>query len=328
MWQLYVGLSTDPTTIRCLVRRFYAAYNLQPPFNPFERIILSPFVVPNATMRLIALWRQGHSPVQFPVKPPTSVILDSGGYQVQTGRLTFDDLCAKLREIYNQHSFADFFVLPDFPPLSSDSDAEIERKIRLTVHAGEKALSWLPDKSKAIGVVHGRSPSQIRSAIRHYANLGISYVAFGSFATSGKDFSVNLLSGKAIALLKILQSEAISFGLKVHIFGIGNPANLIRLALAGIKPTSVDTSAWFKAGGFGAAFLPLFRQAHMSLRQAKGWRLTDTDDFQRICQLVGHSCPFCQNPLDLQRSRLARILHNLTVTCETAIALHLGGQKL
>jgi len=324
MWLLYVGLTTDATTVRNLVRRFYSAFDLNPPLNPFERVIVSPLMTSNATLDLIRLWRQGQSPFPFPIEPISSVIFDSGGYQVQTGRLTFEGLCSRLCQLYRTHNWADFFVLPDFPILSSDTDADIERKLTATLTAAEKALRWLPDSSRAIAVVHARTPSQVRNAVSHYAALGITYVAFGSFGTSGKDKSVNLLSYRAIALLKTLQAEALSRSMRFHIFGIGNPSCLIRLALSGIKPTSVDTSSWFKSGGFGAVFLPLYRQAHMSRRQAKGWKFTDAETFKRICDIVGHSCPFCSSPADLQHSRWNRILHNLTVTVETVMALQRG----
>ena len=324
MWALYVGLTTDATTVRNLVRRFYTAFDLNPPLNPFERVIVSPLMTSNATLDLIRLWRQGQSPFPFPIEPISSVIFDSGGYQVQTGRLTFAELCERLRKLYAEHSFADLYVLPDFPILSSDSDAEVQRKIDATLAATEKFLPLLPDTSKAIGVVHARTPSQVRNAVNQYSKLGITYIGFGSFGTSGKDKSVNLLSYRAIALLKTLQAEALSRSMRFHIFGIGNPSCLIRLALSGIKPTSVDSSSWFKSGGFGAVFLPLYRQAHVSLRQAKGWRFTDADRFRQICDLVGHSCPFCRNPTELQHSRWNRILHNLTVTVETVMALQRG----
>ena len=182
MWALYVGLTTDATTVRNLLRRFYTAYDLKPPFNPFEHIIVSPLTVQPATLSLLRAWRLGQSPLPFPVQPIASIIFDSGGYQVQTSRLTFEGLCSRLCQLYRTHNWADFFVLPDFPILSSDTDADIERKLTATLTAAEKALRWLPDSSRAIAVVHARTMAQVRNAVSHYAALGITYVAFGSFA--------------------------------------------------------------------------------------------------------------------------------------------------
>ncbi|MFA0734334.1 MAG: hypothetical protein OGMRLDGQ_000834, partial [Candidatus Fervidibacter sp.] len=52
-WQFYVGLTADASSIRGLVRRFYEGYGGQPPFHPFERIIVSPLFVPPSTLRLL-----------------------------------------------------------------------------------------------------------------------------------------------------------------------------------------------------------------------------------------------------------------------------------
>jgi hypothetical protein len=272
-WQFYVGLTADASSIRGLVRRFYEGYGGQPPFHPFERIIVSPLFVPPATLRLLKSWREGSSPIRSPVANCQSLIFDSGGYQVQTGKLTYEELCRELRKTYERETWADFYVLPDHVPTSRDSDAEVERKIKETLTMGELFLNWLssvpcpsppvprpsslvPFIERVIGVVHGRTVKQIREGVRKWHELGVRYIAFGSFGTSGRDGSVNLLSQNSLKLLKALQDEALSLGMKFHIFGIGNPTYLVRLKNEGIEPTSFDSTGWWKAGGFGKVFLP------------------------------------------------------------------------
>ena len=142
-WQFYVGLTADASSIRGLVRRFYEGYGGQPPFHPFERIIVSPLFVPPATLRLLKSWREGSSPIRSPVANCQSLIFDSGGYQVQTGKLTYEELCRELRKTYERETWADFYVLPDHVPTSRDSDAEVERKIKETLTMGELFLNWL-----------------------------------------------------------------------------------------------------------------------------------------------------------------------------------------
>ncbi|MEJ7615106.1 MAG: N-acetyltransferase [Candidatus Fervidibacter sacchari] len=122
-WQFYVGLTADASSIRALVRRFYEGYSGQPPFHPFERIIVSPLFVPPATLRLLRSWRTGESSPVSHAPCPVSLIFDSGGYQVQTGKLTYEELCRELRRVYEQEARADFYVLPDHVPTSRDSDA-------------------------------------------------------------------------------------------------------------------------------------------------------------------------------------------------------------
>jgi hypothetical protein len=258
------------------MRRFFDGYRQSsaiPPFNPFERILVSPLFTPNATLRLLKEWRwNGTPPISHPSlipSPPATVFFDSGGYQVQMGKLSYDELCRRLRQVYERENWADLFVLPDHVPTSKDSDAEVERKIKETLTMGELFLNWLSSASRpsslapcplspvpfverVIGVVHGRTVKQIREGVRKWHELGVRYIAFGSFGTSGRDGSVNLLSQNSLKLLKALQDEALSFGMKFHIFGIGNPTYLVRLKNEGIEPTSFDSTGWWKAGGFGS----------------------------------------------------------------------------
>ena len=329
-WQFYVGLTADASSIRALVRRFYEGYNGQPPFHPFERIIVSPLFVPPATLRLLRSWREGHSPIQSPVANCQSLIFDSGGYQVQTGKLTYEELCRELRKIYERETWADFYVLPDHVPTSRDSDAEVERKIKETLTMGELFLKWLssvprppspiPLVEQMIGVVHGRMVKQIREGVRKWHELGVRYIAFGSFGTSGRDGSVNLLSQNSLKLLSALQDEALSLGMKFHIFGIGNPTYLVRLKNEGIEPTSFDSTGWWKAGGFGKVFLPVSQQFHITRKPLALSR------FLNAKSMDSHSCPFCLDSM-LTKSRWLRVLHNLVAFAEAVQIVMDGAQN-
>jgi ribosomal protein S18 acetylase RimI-like enzyme/queuine/archaeosine tRNA-ribosyltransferase len=336
-WQFYVGLTADASSIRGLVRRFYEGYGGQPPFHPFERIIVSPLFVPPATLRLLKSWREGSSPIQSPVANCQSLIFDSGGYQVQTGKLTYEELCRELRKTYERETWADFYVLPDHVPTSRDSDAEVERKIKETLTMGELFLNWLssvpcpsslapcplppvPFVKRVIGVVHGRTVKQIREGVRKWHELGVRYIAFGSFGTSGRDGSVNLLSQNSLKLLKALQDEALSLGMKFHIFGIGNPTYLVRLKNEGIEPTSFDSTGWWKAGGFGKVFLPLSQQFHITRKPLALSR------FLNAKAKNSHDCPFCLDSV-LTKSRWLRVLHNLVAFAEAVQIVMDGAQN-
>ncbi|MCS3921024.1 N-acetyltransferase [Fervidibacter sacchari] len=324
-WQFYVGLTADASSIRALVRRFYEGYSGQPPFHPFERIIVSPLFVPPATLRLLRSWRTGESSPVSHAPCPVSLIFDSGGYQVQTGKLTYEELCRELRRVYEQEARADFYVLPDHVPTSRDSDAEVERKIKETLTMGELFLKWVfqgtRDTGQVIGVVHGRTVKQIREGVRKWHELGVRYIAFGSFGTSGRDGSVNLLSQNSLKLLKALQDEALSLGMKFHIFGIGNPTYLVRLKNEGIEPTSFDSTGWWKAGGFGYVFA-VDGKGTTSLRICLTRRITTSlERAQRFLRKSGHVCPFCADEKSLRRFRWHRLLHNLATFVEIAIGL-------
>jgi hypothetical protein len=315
-WQFFVGLTSDASQIRSLVRRFFEGYNFQPPFNPFERIIVSPLFVPKATLRLLKSWRTGDSSVlnsPSPVPCPVSVMFDSGGYQVQMGKLSYDELCRKLREVYERETWADFYVLPDHVPTSRDTDFEVRHKVKETLAMGELFLEWFQgtrEPKQFVGVVHGRTVAQVIEAARKWHELGVDYIAFGSFGTSGRDGSVNMLSNRSLKLLKALSDETRANGQKLHIFGIGNPTYLLRFVECGITPTSFDSTGWWKAGGFGKVFFPKSQQWHITHFSLSSLIRLET-------HRNGHSCPFCPDLSALKRSRWRRVLHNLVAFAET-----------
>ncbi len=327
-WQFYVGLTSDASQIRALVRRFFEGYNFQPPFNPFERIIISPLFVEPSTLRLLKSWREGDSSAlccPSPVPRPASLMFDSGGYQVQIGKLTYDALCRQLRELYGREKWADFYVLPDHVPTSRDSDRDVERKIKETLTMGELFLRWLGwdgntghgtrNTKKVIGVVHGRTVDQVVFAARKWHELGVDYVAFGSFGTSGPNGSVNMLSERALKLLKALVEETAANGQKLHIFGIGNPTYLLRLAESGIEPTSFDSTGWWKAGGFGNLLFVKAPQLHFA-RHSKSMKTAPLEKVREVKEQLRHECPFCHNLLALKQFRWLRVLHNLVAFIE------------
>ncbi|MEZ8220375.1 Ribosomal protein S18 acetylase RimI [Candidatus Fervidibacteria bacterium JGI MDM2 JNZ-1-D12] len=332
-WQFFVGLTSDASQVRALVRRFFEGYNFQPPFNPFERVIVSALAEP-ATLRLLKAWRQGDLSVlkiASPVPRPSSLMFDSGGYQVQMGKISYDELCKRLREIYERETWADFYVLPDNVPTSRDADFEVEQKVKETLAMGELFQRWLeqawgPNHGKQlIGVVHGRNVQQVVFAVRKWHELGIDYIAFGSFGTSGPNGSVNMLSERALNLLRTLVEEANSNGQKLHIFGIGNPTYLLRLAEQGIVPTSFDSVGWWKAGGFGNLLFSRAPQLHVA-RHSYSMKLVSLDKVKQVKQFVGHDCPFCSDLELVRQSRWFRVLHNLVAFAETVRELTEDGK--
>lgn len=321
----FVGLTSDASQIRALVRRFFEGYNFQPPFNPFERIIVLPLFAPKATLRLLKSWRSCDTSVlklSSPIPCPVSIMFDSGGYQVQMGKLSYEELCRRLREVYERETWADFHVLPDHVPISGDTDKEVENKVKETLTMGELFLKWLGDRiQRFVGVVHGRTAQQVIYAARKWHELGVDYIAFGSFGASGKNNSVNMLSERALKLLKALADEAAANGQKLHIFGIGNPTYLLRLAEHGVIPTSFDSTGWWKAGGFGNLIFPDTPQLHVS-QHSGSMKLVTLDKMMAIKQSLGHDCPFCHDLKTLRRIRWRRVLHNLVTFVETGRRLH------
>jgi hypothetical protein len=190
-----------------------------------------------------------------------------------------------------------------------------------TLRAGEEFLKRLPHlRERFIGVVHARTVKQVRFAVRYWASLGITYVAFGSFGTSGPKGSINKVSKESEALLSALQDACAEFGLSFHLFGIGGPAHLQRLRTAGIVPTSLDSAGWWKAAANSRVFLPDHPECSVS-KQGKGTAIHSASEWDEMRRAAGHDCPFCRDFHALQQDRWHRMLHNLVVVVECLSAL-------
>jgi hypothetical protein len=310
------------------VRLFYDAYDGAPPFHPFERQIVTPLFAPKAVLRALRAWRAGTPPVDGTIPPVRSVIFDSGGYQVQMGRLSFEELVERLLPFYGENAWADWMVLPDHVPRSSDSDLQVAAKVEDTLRAGERFLKRLPHlRERFIGVVHARTLEQVRFAVRHFSSLGITYVAFGSFGTSGPKGSINKVSKESETLLLALQDACAEFGLSFHLFGIGSPAHLQRLRAVGIVPTSLDSAAWWKAAANSRVFLPGHPELAVGER-GKDRAVRLASEWDELRQTAGHECPFCRDFHALQQDRWHRMLHNLVVVMECLSALAEGDSLL
>jgi ribosomal protein S18 acetylase RimI-like enzyme len=320
-WLFYTSAADFAWRMRRMVRLFYDAYDGAPPFHLFQRQIVTPLFAPKAVLRALRAWREGIPPVDGAIPPVRSVIFDSGGYQVQTGRLSFGELVERLLPYYRENAWADFLVLPDHVPRSSDSDREVAVKVEDTLRTGEEFLKRLPHlRERFIGVVHARTVEQVRFAVRYWASLGITYVAFGSFGTSGPKGSINKVSKESEVLLFALQDACAEFGLSFHLFGIGGPAHLQRLRTAGIVPTSLDSAGWWKAAGSSRVFLPNHPELSVSER-SKGTAIRSASEWDEKRQAAGHDCPFCRDFHALQQDRWHRMLHNLVVVMECLSAL-------
>jgi GNAT superfamily N-acetyltransferase len=314
-WDFYASLTAGPSDIRRLVRKYYEGYaaaEVPVPHHPFQRLIFTPLFAPEGTTELFRELRSEAPALErtkIPYALPTpTVMCDSGGYQVQMGKMTYEELCYRLRGLYASLTWGDYYVLPDHVPTSSDSDAEAAAKASDTLAVGENFLAWFPERrEKFVGVVHGRTESEMRRGARHWADLGVRYIAFGSFGTSGPSGSVNLVNGKSIALLSALSEEAHNYSQKIHIFGIGNPGYLKRFSKGELQIDSFDSAGWWKMAGFGYV---LQNEKFYNIC-GRGRATKSLSELERDFTVGDHSCPFCSQATDLRTNRWKRVLHNL-----------------
>jgi N-acetylglutamate synthase-like GNAT family acetyltransferase len=300
----FLTLTHQTNEIRQIVHLWQESGDIR---NPFAQVIFTPLFCQRSAINLIR---------QLKEKLGSVVMFDSGGYQVQMGKASYEELFDRLLHFYRENNWADWYVLPDHVPRSTDSDREVEFKVRETIDFARLFVRMMPDEfaAKAVGVVHGRTKEHVRRCIEAYAAMGIRYIGFGSFGTSGPNGTINLISQRSLKLLRLVQTLAHERGLQVHIFGIGSPSHLIRLAKANIIPTSFDSAGWWKAGGFGNVFFPGGRQLHITA--ARSFETT-LSGLERQRRRSGHKCPFCDDLRLLRRRRMKRILHNLVVMLDT-----------
>lgn len=278
--RFFLTLTHEASEIRRIVRLWDEA---GVPRDPFAQVILSPLFASPATVATIHHLKDSRGSL---------VMFDSGGYQVQMGKASFEGLFDRLRRFYYENDWADWFVLPDHVPRSPDSDREVEFKVRESLDFAQLFLRVMPDgfTERALGVVHGRTEERVRRCVEAYDKMGVRYIGFGSLGTAGPNGTVNLVSQKSLRLLQLVQTLARERGLRLHIFGIGSPSHLIRLQQAGIIPHSFDSAGWWKAGGFGNIFFPAGRQLHITAVPTAEATLSGIEWQKRRS---GHECPFC-----------------------------------
>src|SRR6266705_5793752 len=139
---------------------------------------------------------------RFQEERGSEICFDSAGYYVQVGKIGYLELYMKLLNCYRANRWADRYVLPDYVPLSSDTDEQVAEKVRETVYYSSLFFAEMPDelKAKAMPVVHGRTKAQVEYCLEHYLKLGVEWVGFGSFGTFGKNNEANMATGSGKSL--------------------------------------------------------------------------------------------------------------------------------
>ncbi len=284
--------------------------------EPLKNILTTPLFVGRQSLEEIRrLSELGHR-----------VMFDSGGYYVQTGRISYDELYAALMKTYKLHQWAGIYVLPDNVPRSQDDGETVDRKVRDTIEQSVNFFRSMPDhlKPRAMPVVHGHTYRQIDDCLTAYVKLGIKQLGFGSFGTFGKNSQVNVATPSALEFARYTIQIAHQHGIRVHTFGLGVP--VVVMMLYGIRADTFDSSSWLKAAGFGQIFLPLTRAYNITHKNSVSdlQRGIKWEEFRALCQVTGHECRLCDSRDTLQAHKMYRAAHNLIVLAETVEMLNSG----
>jgi GNAT superfamily N-acetyltransferase len=293
------------------------------PERPFERCIITPLFSDGRSLQHV---RYLHD------RWGVQVVFDSGGFYVQQGKVTYDELFPRLLDFYAHNDWAAAYVLPDFVPTSRNTAAEVEERVHVTAAEGVKFHRRLPAdlRPRALGVLQGHSAAHLKFCLETYLGSGIPHLGFGSFDTSGVNAEINLFTAQAsqrLAVLRELLAGPYQRGEtdilpSFHLFGVSSPAflNLFPRFLA----TSFDSSGWLRTAGYGNVYLP-FRSrrnvTHGSSALSCGPGLSAAD-FYAACATTGHACPFCRDFDRIRKDRYARMWHNALVFREMTARLN------
>ena len=254
------------------------------------------------------------------------VYFDSGGYYVQVGKIKYEDLYMPLLQIYRQQPWASIYTLPDQVPTSQDNPETVDFKVANTITYSSMFFHEMPDdlKPRAMPVVQGHNYRQIDQCLEAYINLGVQWIGFGSFGTSGANSEINIATQSSIELAHYVIKVAHEHGIKVHLFGLGTPA-LVAM-IYGIGADSFDSSTWLKSAGFGQVFMPFMRAYNITYRNTISTyqRGIPLDEFEYLKRSTGHVCALCEDISSLQQIKMYRAVHNLIVMAETIQMINNG----
>jgi hypothetical protein len=306
-FRFLASLTVCPSDIRKII-----SHSAQLPADlpdPLANVLVTP----------LAMNRQGMGMIEdLKRERNTNVTFDSGGYYVQTGKMSYQELYYQLLQSYKNYPWADYYTLPDNVPTSKDSNERTWEKVRDTTQFTQLFWQEMPPtlRHRTVPVVHGRTIEQVEHCLNVYLALDTEVLGFGSFSTGGRNNESNVTSHVSIDLARHVIGIAKEHNRRVHLFGLGVPA-LVPL-LFGIGAESFDSATWLKSAGFGQVHLPFtrsynitYRNGRSQLQQGIVW-----EEFAKLKMLTGHDCPFCRDQQTLSAHKMHRALHNLVSIAE------------
>ena len=314
------SLTSTSTDLKRLIQLWE---NEGPDRKPFGRCIITPLFIERKSLEYVRYMHENWG---------IEVVFDSGGFFVQQGKISYDELFSRLLDFYLKHEWAQTYVLPDFVPTSRQTSDEVTERVYVTAAESIRFLERLPTdlQSKALGVLQGHTPEHLKHCFDIYMNNGLQSIGFGSFDTTGVNAEINLLTARTETRLVFVRDLILRDFLDgkimspptLHLFGVSSP-NIIK-QFKGYLATSFDSSGWQRTAGFGNVYLPFIGRRNVSHKSTaltinKGM---SAKEFYVECERTGHSCPFCEDFPRLQEDRLVRMWHNAIVFCDMMEAIN------
>ena len=301
-----ISLTDNISRVKRIVE---TCYSKDLDIDPFRNILISPLFVTKSLLKYLRTES---------LERGWKVYFDSGGYYVQQGKITLDQLYQRYLEFVSnqENQWADWYVMPDSPPTSTDSPETAAIKVKMTISAARAFRRQLPEEiqEKLLPVIHGKTLGQLQASltefIPHYT-----YVGFGSFPTLASG-TINTMRYMDVGTVRAVADYVTGSGASFHAFGITTPPAVFILSRLGF--TSFDSIGWLKSAAYGKVYMPLVRAYNVSLRSIRNTAL-DTQTFRRLQDLTGHVCPFCEDIRTLRRNKETRALHNLLALHDSVV---------
>ena len=264
------SLTSTSTDLKRLIQLWE---NEGPDRKPFERCIITPLFIERKSLEYVRYMHENWG---------IEVVFDSGGFFVQQGKISYDELFSRLLDFYLKHEWAQTYVLPDFVPTSRQTSDEVTERVYVTAAESIRFLERLPTdlQSKALGVLQGHTPEHLKHCFDIYMNNGLQSIGFGSFDTTGVNAEINLLTARTETRLVFVRDLILRDFLDgkimspptLHLFGVSSP-NIIK-QFKGYLATSFDSSGWQRTAGFGNVYLPFIGRRNVSHKSTALMQLT------------------------------------------------------
>lgn len=282
--------------------------------DPFKYILVSPI---DGSRRLMAMLKKHKDEYE------SHIFFDSGGYLTEKGKISYGYLVRNLLDIYKKYPWADWYVMPDYPPRHNDPPHIIEKKVQLTIQNVIKMWKESPSfiKERAVAPIQGFNLQQIDKTLDEYLGYDFNYMAFGAFKIVMKNKGVLLLDRKSAEYILHIQRRLKPYGVKLHVFGIGTFPSLYFFTKAGVY--SFDNTSWIRGPKFGALSITMMPTFNAKTKETKsdltiGETLTP-EKFRMLNELWGHKCPWDEpwDELVAPGNEDRRVLHGLAALMDT-----------
>ncbi|GGI68626.1 tRNA-ribosyltransferase [Vulcanisaeta souniana JCM 11219] len=225
------------------------------------------------------IYEEDHS-IKNSLQYDGEVWMDSGGFQfLRYGKIPDIE---ELARIYDQVWDARYFLNLDYPPSPTDSEHDLETKLRRSLDNYEHLIKKF-DNVLPVLHYHWKTDIIMRYLLK-YLNFNPKCIAIGGlvpYVLISRGAPKNSRRTALGFLLKIKRET----DLCIHVLGLGSP--VINPILSMINIDSTDTSTWRVKAAYGKVVMPGGGERHVSGRAINfGGKKATSDDLARLYEFL------------------------------------------